>query len=179
MPLAEIIETTRLILRPHKAEDADDIYAYAVDPEWGRFLPVPEPYLRDHAVEHIENIRSRDREQHPTWAVCVGSQVVGGVNIRFFADHRIAEIGYGLARSHWGQGMTVEAMNVVINAAFDCYRQLMRVRARADAENIGSRRVMEKLGMRLEGELRQDCFMRGQLHDEVVYGLLRCERHTT
>ena len=68
-------------------------------------------------------------------------------------------------------------MNVIINSAFDCYTQLVRVRARANAENLGSRRVMEKLGMSLEGQLRQDSFERGELHDEVVYGLLRNEWH--
>lgn len=177
MSVAETIETPRLNLRPHTNRDADDIYAYASDSEWRKFLPLPEPYLKEHAVEHIEKILGRDREQHPTWAVCIGPQIVGSVNVRFFADHRIAEIGYGLSRSYWGQGITVEAMNVIINSAFDFYTQLVRVRARANAENLGSRRVMEKLGMSLEGQLRQNSFERGELHDEVVYGLLRNEWH--
>lgn len=175
MPIDETIETPRLKLRPHTDSDADDIYAYASDSEFRRFLPLPDPYLKEHAVEHIEKILSRDRVQHPTWAVCIGPRVVGGVSMRFFADHHIAEIGYGLSRSFWGQGITTEAMNAVINSAFDCYSQLMRVRARANTENHGSRRVMEKLGMCLEGQLRQDSFERGELHDEVVYGLLRDE----
>ncbi len=177
MSVAETIETPRLNLRPHTDGDADDIYAYASDPEWGKFLPVPEPYLQEHAVEHVEKILSRDREQHPTRAVCIGPQVVGDVNMRFFADHRIAEIGYGLSRSYWGRGIMVEAVNAIISSAFDCYTQLVRVRARANAENLGSRRVMEKLGMSLEGQLRQDSFECGELHDEVVYGLLRNEWH--
>lgn len=177
MPVADTIETPRLTLRPHTDKDADDIYAYASDPEWRRFLPLPEPYLKEHAVEHIEKILSRDREQHPTWAVCIGPHVVGGVNMRFFAGHRIAEIGYGVSRSYWGRGITVEALNAIISSAFDCYPQLVRVRARANTENLGSRRVMEKLGMSLEGQLRQDSFERGELHDDVVYGLLRDEWH--
>ena len=66
-------------------------------------------------------------------------------------------------------------MRAVINAAFEAYPLLQRVRARADSENVGSRRVMEKLGMTFEGEMRLDRFVLGELRDEVVYGLLREE----
>jgi ribosomal-protein-alanine N-acetyltransferase len=52
----------------------------------------------------------------------------------------------------------------------------MRVYATADARNIASRRVMEKLGMRLEATLRMHRLdARGELLDEVWYGLLREE----
>ena len=150
-------------------------HAYAADPEFRRFLPLPEPYLKEHAVGHVDSILGRDREEHPTWVVCTGAQVIGGVNVKFFADHRIAEIGYGLSRSFWGRGITVEAMRAIVQAAFDCYTQLVRIRARADNENTASHRVMEKLGMKREGHLRQDSFLLGELRDEVVYGLLREE----
>ena len=49
------------------------------------------------------------------------------------------------------------------------------MRARADARNARSIRVMEKLGMKREGLLRNDRLCRGELIDEVVYGLLRSE----
>lgn len=175
MPIAETIETPRLTLRLPTHGDADDIYAYGSDSEFRRFLSLPDPYLKEHAIGLIENILERDREEQPTWAVCMGAHVIGVVNMRFLAEHRIAEIGYGLSRSFWGQGITVEAMRAIIDAAFECYPQLVRVRARANAENHGSRRVMEKLGLRLEGLLRQDSVESGALRDEVVYGLLRHE----
>ena len=173
--LPDHLETGDVSLRPPSMADAEDVFAYASDPEWGRFLPVPNPYLREDALAYLEKVTGLDRDQHPAWAVCVDDAVVGGVNIRFVAGHRIAEVGYGIARWYWGRGLTHQVMRAVIDAAFEAYPQLRRVRARADSRNVGSRRVMEKLGMAFEGEMRLDRFIGGELRNEVIYGVLREE----
>ncbi len=131
-------------------------------------IATPRLLLRPHEATDAEEV-------HPTWAVCLGDSVVGSVNIRFFDGHRIAEFGYGIARSYWGQGLTTEAMRAIIDASFATYLELARVRARADAENLGSRRVMEKLGMTLEGVMRRDRIFFDELRDDAIYGLLRAE----
>jgi RimJ/RimL family protein N-acetyltransferase len=59
--------------------------------------------------------------------------------------------------------------------AFAAYASLHRIRAMADARNIGSLRVMEKLGMVREGVLRQNRLVRGECIDEVWCGVLRPE----
>ena len=56
---------------------------------------------------------------------------------------------------------------------------LDRVHASCDAENIGSYRVMEKLGMRREALLRQHRLLRGERRDELVYGILASELSQT
>lgn len=175
MTISSTIQTERLLLRPHRESDADDVLSYASDPQWQRFLPVPRPYTRQDAIEYLTTVSELDKDQHPSWAVCLEDAVIGGVNLRFFHDHRIAEAGYGLAPSHWGKGMTTEVMRKVCTSAFDTYPQLQRIRARAIAENIGSRRVMQKLGMVLEGVMRRDRLFFDELRDEAVYGVLRDE----
>jgi RimJ/RimL family protein N-acetyltransferase len=67
-----------------------------------------------------------------------------------------------------------EAARAVIAWAFDAYG-LEKVFARADAENRGSWRVMEKAGMTREGLHRSHRVLRGERRDEVVYGLLRAD----
>ena len=47
------IRTERMLLRPHRLGDVDDIFEYAVDPHWGRYLTVPMPYLEEHAVQYV------------------------------------------------------------------------------------------------------------------------------
>ncbi len=42
--LPDILETARLQLRPFRLQDVDDVLIYATDPEWARYLPVPQPY---------------------------------------------------------------------------------------------------------------------------------------
>jgi RimJ/RimL family protein N-acetyltransferase len=168
MMLPAIIELARLRLRPFRLRDADDVLVYATDPEWARYLPVPQPYTQADAEKFIAGQVLLDREVHPAWAIEHGGVVIGGIDLRFHFDHRVGEMGYSIARSYWGLGLATEA-------AFAAYASLNRIRAMADARNIGSLRAMEKLGMVREGVLRQNRLVRGELIDEVWCGVLRSE----
>jgi RimJ/RimL family protein N-acetyltransferase len=173
--LPEIIDGKRFTLRPYRLTDVDAVFAYASDEEYLRYLPIPKPYVRSDAEIFLARQLLLDRETNPSWAIEVDGAPVGGLNIRFFDEHRISEIGYALARSLWGQGIATAACRLVVAAAFKCYPQLARVRARADARNTSSINVMKRLGMKREGLLRSDRLCRGELTDEVLYGLLRWE----
>lgn len=173
--LPEVIEGGRLRLRPFRAADADAVYAYASDEQFLRYLPIPMPYTLASARDFLARQAALDRELNPSWAVEVSGVACGGVNIRFFAEHRVAEIGYAIARRLWGQGLATAAARLVIAATFESYADLSRVRAKVDPRNVASVRVMEKLGMKREGLLRSDRLCRGELTDELTYGLLRSE----
>lgn len=173
--LPEIIETARLRLRPYHLRDVDDVLGYATDPEWGRYLPVPQPYTRADAERFIAGQVLLDREVHPAWVIEQEGTGIGGINLRFYFDHHVGEMGYSLAHSYWGQGLTTEAAHAVMDTAFAAYPSLYRIRAMADERNLGSLRVMEKLGMVREGTLRQNRLLRGEYIDEVWCGVLRPE----
>lgn len=174
--LPEVIETGRLVLRPFRLGDVDAVLAYAQDPEWSRYLRIlPRPYERKHAEQFIAGQILRDRAAHPAWAITLDGTVIGGVNLGFNFEHRSAEIGYSVAREHWRKGICTEAARAVIHAAFAAHEDLNRVHARADADNVGSQRVMEKVGMVKEGVLRANRVERGETIDEVVYSVLRNE----
>jgi [ribosomal protein S5]-alanine N-acetyltransferase len=173
--LPDLLETARLQLRPFRLRDVDDVLVYATDPEWARYLPVPQPYTQAEAEKFIAGQVLLDREIHPAWAIMHAGAVIGGINLRFHFDHHVGEMGYSIARSYWGQGLATEAACTVMEAAFAAYASLNRLRAMADARNIGSLRVMEKLGMVREGVLRQNRLVRGEFIDEVWCGVLRTE----
>lgn len=174
--LPETLETERLTLRPFELGDVGDVFAYAQDPEWSRYLRVlPRPYERQHAEQFIARQILLDRSSHPAWAITLDGTVIGGVNLRFDFEHRSAEIGYSVARSHWRKGICSEAARAVIAAAFSTHEDLIRIHARADADNVGSQRVMEKVGMVKEGVLRQSRVERGEVLDEAWYSILRSE----
>jgi RimJ/RimL family protein N-acetyltransferase len=151
------------------------VLAYADDVEWARYLPVPWPYLRQHAVEFIARQLLLDRQIHPSWAIAADGAVVGGINIRFQPECRSASIGWSITRGVWGRGFATEAAGAVIAAAYVGHDDLNRVEAWADARNLASRRVMEKLGMTHEGVLRQSRVERGELIDMAHYSVLRSE----
>ena len=66
-----------------------------------------------------------------------------------------AELGYGLGKAFWGKGYTTEAARTVVDWAL-AQPSIYRVWAVCDVDNIGSRRVMEKIGMQREGILRRE-----------------------
>lgn len=173
--LPEIIKTERLRLRPYSLQDVNDVLSYASDPEWARYLPVPQPYTKLDAEEFIASQLRLDRETHPTWAIEQNERVIGGINIRFDFENHIGEMGYSVAQINWGRGLATEAAREVIDTAFSAYTNLNRIRAMADSRNVGSLRVMEKLGMVREGVLRQNRLFRDEFVDEVWCGVLRVE----
>lgn len=174
--LPEVIETERLYLRAWQLSDVDDVLAYAQDPEWSRYLhALPVPYGRRDAEQFVARQLLLDPESHPGWAIVLNGVSVGGINLRLQHEHRLGELGYSIARTHWNQGYVSEAARAVVDAAFTTLSDLNRIRAFADARNAASQRVMEKIGMTKEGVLRQNRVERGQLIDEAWFGMLRDE----
>lgn len=168
------ISTPRLLLRPYAFGDVGDVHSYCDDPVWGRFLPLPQPYSLRDSEEWIAACVLANADEDCRWAIEHAGRCSGGMSLRIDAAAGIAEIGYSIARRLWGQGLVAEAATVVLGHAFDVL-QLQRVWATADAENTQSWRVMEKLGMQREGLLRRHVLHRGELRDQVRYGILRDE----
>ena len=169
------LNTERLLLRPFRIDDVDDVLAYAADPEWARFLPpVPLDYTRRHAEEFIARAVLAPWETNPIFAVVLASTVIGGINVRVNVQDETAELGYSIGRPYWGKGLMPEAAEAVIDWAFEEY-SLAKVAALAELRNERSWRVMEKLGMKREGVLRSDAKGRDGRVDNVYYGLLREE----
>jgi ribosomal-protein-alanine N-acetyltransferase len=152
------------------------VYRYSPDPEFARYLPsVPQPYLREHSEQFVAGAIATDWSVRPAWAIEHAGRVIGSINARFAAyaaPH--AEIGYGIGRPWWGQGITTEAARAVIEWLF-ATRGLLRVEATADERNIASRKVMEHLGMTHEGTFRMRRNDRGTPANDVLYAVLRDE----
>ncbi len=65
-------------------------------------------------------------------------------------NHARAELAYAIGREYWNQGLTTEGARAVAEFGFRTMN-LNRIEARCEIPNIGSARVMEKLGMTFEG----------------------------
>jgi len=92
-------------------------------------------------------------EDKPDFSIVLDSKVIGGISGRVDVQNETGELGYSIGRSYWGQGLMPEASETVVDWAFE-ELVLAKVLAGADLRNIGSQRVMEKLGMTREGVLR-------------------------
>ena len=173
------LKTERLLLRPFKLEDADDVFEYASDDKWLRHLPrVSQPFTRKAAEEFVARQLLTSWETHPVFAIVLGAKVVGSIGFRVDQKNEIGVIGYRIAREHWGKGLIPEAAKAVIGCAFREYG-LAKVYAWTDSPNTQSQRVMEKLGMTREGVLRSHGKGRDGRVDEFHYGILREEWEKT
>ena len=103
-------------------------------------------------------------------AIEVAGEAVGGVGFVPGSDVErfSAEIGYWLSETLWGRGIATEAVVLVTDFTFD-QLNMLRVFALPFAENVASRRVLEKAGYECEGILRASSVKFGEPRDQAVY----------
>ena len=163
-----MIETARIRLRPFSMADAEDVFEYASDEEFARFLNYPRPSC----VEDVRGfLRSAENgAMGPNLlAICLRSdeRVIGAVQLQP-ETRRKASLHYELSRSHWGQGLATEAVSALLEWGLNEYPSLEVVEASTSSENLRSRRLLEKLG-----------FLRiGAASHEVVYAATRSQLRT-
>ena len=150
----EALETERLRLRKPILGDAEAIFrSYGQDPEVTRYLTWEPNQSIDETREFLRACLAAWREGKSFHWVIVRKRdtgLLGMINAR--VDGHKWELGYVLARAHWGQGYMTETVKAVISWALQ-QKEVYRVWSVCDVENIASARVMEKVGMKREGVL--------------------------
>ena len=174
------IETHRLILRPFRIEDAEDMFTnWASDPEVTRFLTWPTHTGADVSRAVLNSWISRYGDGgFFNWAIewKENGSVIGNISVvKFIEETETADIGYCMGRAYWGRGIMPEALRAVTDFLFDTVG-VNRVTACHDANNPKSGRVMQKAGLKFEGIMRGAGKNNQGICDEVRYGLLRGDR---
>jgi [ribosomal protein S5]-alanine N-acetyltransferase len=177
VPGLPTLKTPRLLLRELTLADAPDMFAYASDPEVARTSTWEAHTSLEDTRAFIRFARNHYAAGEPgPWGLAerASGRVLGTCSLALAAHHFRAELGYALARAHWGQGLTTEAAAAVVAYGFRTLG-LRRIEARCRADNLASERVMQKLGMTYEGTLRECMFIKGEFVTTKVYSLLRAE----
>lgn len=173
-----VLETERLRLRKLTPDDAPDIFEYASDPEVTRYLIWSSHRTIDDCRDFITSAMDRYRKRGVApWGIVhkADRKVIGTCDfITWWPAHARAEIGYALSRTYWGQGIMTEAVRAIIDFGF-CVKELNRIQALCEVANVGSARVMEKVGMTFEGILRHYMIRGKAYRDMKMYSLLRHE----
>ncbi len=130
---------------------------------------------RDDAEKLLGEIRSLFRSRTLfQWGVArvEDDAVLGTCTLaRLDAKHRIAEVGFALARDRWGRGYMKEALPLMIDFAFSRLG-LRRLEADVDPRNIAALGLLERFGFKQEGLLRERYCMNTELQDAVLLALL-------
>lgn len=171
------IRSERLLMRRFTAADVSWVFEVSQDPALQQFVQVPSPYLMEHArffVEHlaIEQWASGQRAEFVVEDAATGERVARvGLGMR---GDGTAEVGYWTTPAARGRGVAPEAVRAICRWGFEA-RQLELIEWRAEVGNEASRRVAQKAGFVLEGQLRKRLVHRGQRVDAWIGSLLKDE----
>lgn len=175
------LETERLLLRRLHEEDARQVFEYVSHPEVVRHLPLLAATTRAEAVAFTGAIARRYGEGHVApWGVFLkDGRHIGLAGFEtWLPRHDLAEISFLFARGFWGGGYALEACRAVMAFGWT-QMHLNRIEARTKPENAAARRLLERLGLRPEGVLKEHMKWKGHYHDLIMYAVLRREAEAT
>jgi RimJ/RimL family protein N-acetyltransferase len=174
------IVTERLLLRPFRPSDLDDLYAMRSLPEVVRFL-YGDVRSRAECEELLAERMAQTRIEGEGDGIGLAverredGRVIGDMSLWVrSAEHRQGEIGFVFHPGAQGRGYAREAATAVLNVAFG-ELGLHRVFGRTDGRNDASAALMRRLGMRQEAHLRENEIFKGEWGDELVFAILEGE----
>lgn len=170
-----ILTTERLILRDFVESDWEAVLAYQQDPlylrynEWTSRSAEEVRQFIQMFLDHQKQV-SRIKFQFAVTLKSTG-QLIGNCGVRRDSPEAgEGDMGYELDPQHWGNGYATEAARAVLGFGFS-HMNLQRISAWCVADNIGSARVLEKLGMQLERRLRDRKYFKGRWWDTLCYAI--------
>jgi RimJ/RimL family protein N-acetyltransferase len=172
------LETERLVLRPHRMTDLDDLAVFHGDADVVRYVPWP---VRDRAAtEETLRVKLTQTElvAHGQWLVLAvelrsTGTVIGEVLLKWASD-RQGELGFAFAGPHQGQGYAAEAATAVLRLGFDDLG-FHRVTAVVIDDNLASARLLGRLGFRQEARLVDNVHFKGAWATQLVFAMLEDE----
>lgn len=166
------IVTERLQIRYFRKDDWESVYEYAANDKVMRYIPEG-VYSEEAAKKFVSDHMGENAEYFPV--VLKNEKILIGHIIfhQYFGNHTY-EIGWVFNPKYHNKGYASEAARSVLKYGFEVMK-LHRIIATCQPENIGSYRVMEKIGMRKEGHFKQ-CIPNGEdWWDEYYYAILEQE----
>jgi RimJ/RimL family protein N-acetyltransferase len=175
------LHTSRLRLREFVAADWPAVLAYQRDPRYLQYYEwtdrTPGDVQRFVQLFIDQQLEQPRRKYQLAVVLKETQQLIGNCGIRkASAGAYEADIGYELAPDRWGQGYATEAARAIVHFGFTELK-LHRITAWCIADNVASVRVLEKLGLKLEGRLRQKEYFKDRWWDTLLYAILADEWH--
>jgi RimJ/RimL family protein N-acetyltransferase len=153
-------ETERLIVRRFEEGDFDALLSIQSRPDVARWL-----YWEARSPAEVR--RSLEQKR-------IGELIGDGSICLRSREHRQGEIGFIIHPDHQGCGFATEAARALLELCFDDL-DLHRVIGRLEARNTASAGVLERIGMRREGHLVENEFVKDEWQSELVYAILQRE----
>lgn len=167
-----IIKTNRLLLRELSVDDAENFYNLNLNPNVIKFTGNSAFKNIEEAEKFLENYQDYKLNGYGRWAVINKEtyEFIGWCGLKFGEIENETDIGFRFFEKEWNKGYATESAKACIDYGFEKLK-LKRIIGRAMKENIGSIKVLEKIGL----EFEQNTNFEGQ--DAVIYKIEKKPTH--
>lgn len=176
MNLVASLETPRLFLREFIISDWQEVHKYASNPEVVKYLPFGPNTVKDTKKFLYRNLGCQQTEPREHFHLAVilktdGTLIGSGrISITDVGNYE-GSIGYCLNQDFWGYGYATEVADALVNFGFHTLN-LHRIYSTCDPENLNSAKILEKIGMKQEGFLREHYLIRGEWRHSLLYAII-------
>ena len=165
-----------ITLRPWRDSDARSLTTIANCKEVADNLRdgVPYPYRLKDAEKWLFLTKKFRHKLTQHFAIESNGELVGSIGLTRKANiyRKNVEIGYFIGKKYWGQGIATIAIRMIVDYIFENF-DIERIYAEPYAQNMASRRVLEKNGFTCEAVLKNYVIKNNILQDSCIYSLLR------
>lgn len=148
--LKQIIETNRIILREFTLEDIDAVFEFGSNKIVNEYTGDVSLKNKTEAKNIIENIYFKDYKKYGygRWATVYKptNKIIGFAGLKFLPEFNETDIGFRFLPEYWNKGIATEVSKEIIKYGFK-HLNLKRIIGIADPKNIGSCKVLEKIGL--------------------------------
>ena len=169
------LKTDSLLLRRHLREDAAVLFEiFGSDPQmfaYSGWNPYQTPAMAAETVESY--IKSYDDPHFYGWGIVYKEKLIGMIGAYDYdAEQSRIEIGMSIGRAWWGQGFATEAVSAVLRYLTG-HERIGTVCAWCASDNIGSRKALERAGMKLVRSDKGALEISGQTYDQLFFAYAR------
>lgn len=168
------LESSRLLLRRMKEEDALEIYNGFINQEGFLYYANKKRRTLDEEINSLKGIDSKYlKDDYYNWLIVEkdSNGIIGSINLRVEDINETVEFNYVIDERYCGNGYMTEALNLVKEYCLNELR-VNRFQGGCCIENLASKRVMEKCGLECEGILRNYIILCDGYHDMYMFSVI-------
>ena len=174
-----MMQSKRLTFSDVKISDAADFMEYMQRPDYSHFIPMELP-SREGLERYLQSC-ALEQKKTPRWSFFMAARLLGNPKVIGEAvinllpnDTSCGEIGWAVHGDYLGDGIASEIGSALLSFGF-INLKLHRIQARCHPENLASIRIMNKLGMKAEGLIREHIFSKGVWWSSYQASILETE----
>lgn len=173
------IRTKRLLIRAFRPDDITDLVAWRNDSDVARYQDWETPYSMEDAEKVVSELVVMEGPKDKEWWMAVVAdpdtdKALGDLAVHLSWEGRTAEVGYTLAKAHWGRGFATEALAALVEYLFDDLG-VTRQFGMLHPDNPASAMVLERTGFLFEGHTRLSFWLGDEVSDDWIYGMTRSD----